>query len=376
MSAPATEIDYSPQGEAAQQVRNRLRELPPLAYRGWVLPSRYALSPLAGYTNLPFRRIVRELGGLGLGTTDLVNARGLIDGSIKTNQLTETCPEDAPFAVQIFGNVRQVMAEAAQLLESRGVPSIDINMGCPVQRITKGGAGASMMCETDNTLGLVQTVVEAVKIPVTVKMRLGWDETKITAPFFAREFEQLGVAAIAIHGRTRAQGFTGTVDRTGIRQVVESVSQIPVIANGDIRNVTDAIRMFAETGCVAISIGRGALANPWIFRQLSEWEQTGQVGPSGTFQDRLRLLRRQFGYVQQQKGAGRAISSFRKMAHWYTKAMFVSAYLRQQLQTASSLAEFEATLDAIAAAGPTRGQIDGSLPEWQIPVPTGPIEHW
>ena len=357
-------------------VREWLSSLPSLHYGPLKLSSRYLLSPLAGYTNLPFRRIVRELGGVGLGTTDLVNARGLLDGGPKTLQLIETCPEDRPFAVQIFGSDPQVMKDAAQLLEARGVDSIDINMGCPVNRITKGGAGASLMCHADRTIDLVRTVVQSVSIPVTVKMRLGWDSTQLTAPKFAREFEQVGVAAIAIHGRTREQGFSGTVDRQGIRKVVEAVERIPVVVNGDIRTIADGARMFAETGCAAISIGRGALANPWLFRQFVEWETTGKLETTGTFDARLTLLRRQFDYVVQQRGSERAIVSFRKMAHWYLKAMMVSAFLRNQMQSATTTAEFDCVLEEIAATGPTRGARTGILPELHIPVPSGPNENW
>jgi tRNA-dihydrouridine synthase B len=356
--------------------RERVVKLPPLAYGPLVLRSRYLLSPLAGFTNLPFRRIVREIGGVGLATTDLVNARGLLDSSPKTLQLIETCPEDRPFAVQIFGNEPAVMRDAAQLLEGRGVDSIDINMGCPVQRITKGGAGASMMCQVDRTVELVRTVVEAVQIPVTVKMRLGWDSTQLTAPQFAREFEQVGVAAVAIHGRTREQGFSGVVDRSGIRKVVEAVKRIPVIGNGDIRSVADAERMFAETGCQGISIGRGALANPWIFRQLVEWEGTGRHSPAGHFEDRLAMLLRQFRYLEQQRGTERAIVSFRKMAHWYLKAMCVNAYLRHKLQSARTQREFELAIEDIARSGPVRGSRTGVLPDLVIPVPSGPVENW
>lgn len=360
----------------AGSTRDRVAAMPPLAYGTLVLPSRYLLSPLAGYTNLPFRRIVREIGGVGLGTTDLVNARGLMDGSGKSLQLIESCPEDRPFAVQLFGSDPVIMRDAAQMMAERGVDSIDINMGCPVHRITKGGAGASMMCRVDSTVELVRTVVEAVQIPVTVKMRLGWDSTQLTAPKFAREFEQVGVAAVAIHGRTREQGFSGVVDRDGIRQVVEAVERIPVIGNGDIRTVADGERMFAETGCQGISMGRGALANPWIFRQFVEWETTGQYSPPGHFEDRLMLLLRQFGYLEQQRGTERAIVSFRKMAHWYLKAMCVNAYLRNQLQNARTRLEFEAAVRDIAAQGPTRGTRTGILPELVIPVPSGPIENW
>ncbi|MEZ6047939.1 MAG: tRNA-dihydrouridine synthase family protein [Planctomycetaceae bacterium] len=249
----------------------------PLCYGSLQLPSRYLLSPLAGYTNLSFRRVIREIGGVGLATTDLVNARGLLEGSRRSLQMIESHPTDRPFAVQIFGSDPIAMRDVALFLEERGIDTIDINMGCPVNRIVKGGAGASMMCSTDKTISLVQGVVEAVKIPVTVKMRLGWDDTQLTAPFFSREFEKVGVVAVAIHGRTREQGFSGSVSRAGIRKVVEAVEKIPVIGNGDIRTIADAATMLHETGCQGISIGRGALANPWIFRQLPQWEATGHT---------------------------------------------------------------------------------------------------
>lgn len=349
---------------------------PTLCYGPLKLATRFLLSPLAGYTNLPFRRIVRELGGVGLATTDLVNARGLLEGSEKSLQLVETCPEDSPFAVQIFGREIAAMREAAQLLESRGVHSIDINMGCPVDRITNVGAGASLMCRPDETVKLVQSVVEAVSIPVTVKMRLGWDETQLTAPKFARLFEEVGVAAIAIHGRTRAQGFGGLVNLAGIRQVVEAVERIPIIGNGDVRNIPDAARMIKETGCHGVSIGRGALANPWIFRQLSEWEQTGHYDPPGTFDDRLALLRKQFGYVQARHGFERGLSMFRKMAHWYLKSMRVRPRLRHRFQLVQTPQELEDTLAAIAADGPATGLRTGVLEDMHIPVPSGPIANW
>jgi nifR3 family TIM-barrel protein len=360
----------------SSSARERLAKLPALKYGPFTLASRYLLSPLAGFTNLPFRRVVREIGGVGLATTDLVNARGLMDGSAKSLQLIESCAEDRPFAVQLFGNEPTVMRDAAQMLEGRGVDSVDINMGCPVDRITKGGAGASMMCRIDSTVDLIRAVVESVRIPVTVKMRLGWDQTQLTAPRFAREFEQVGVAAVAIHGRTREQGFRGAVDRSGIRQVVEAVQRIPVIGNGDIRTIADGARMFDETGCHGISIGRGALANPWIFRQFVDWEKSGEAGPSGHFEDRLALLLRQFGYLEQQRGTERAIVSFRKMGHWYLKAMCVRAGLRNQFQSARTKEEFIAAIRAIGSCGPSRGTRTGELPDLVIPVPSGPVELW
>ena len=350
--------------------------MPPLKYGRLQLPSRFLLSPLAGFTNPPFRSIVRELGGVGLTTTDLVNARGLLSGNAKTRQLTEALPGDRPFAVQIFGADPSEMIDAAQLLESRGVDAIDINMGCPVDRITGSGAGAKMMCSVESTLALVRGVVDAVRIPVSVKMRLGWDAQQITAPRFARDFEQLGVAAIAIHGRTREQGFSGTVDLAGIRRVVQAVSQIPVIGNGDVRTIPDAARMLRETGCAGVSVGRGALANPWIFRQLCEWERSGHYGPSGTFDDRLVLLRRQFDYLQRRHGDERAIILFRKMGHWYLKGMRVCARLRHEFQLARVRSEFESALQHISEVGPIPGTRRDALPEMKIPVPAGPVERW
>ena len=170
------------------------------------MPSRYFLAPLAGYTNLALRRTLRELGGLGLATTDLVNARALLKGGRKTLELIATTPDDRPTAVQIYGAEPEYLRAAAQYLEAAGFGHIDINMGCPVHKVVKGGGGSAMMCDTTGkTVELVRSVVDGVKIPVTVKMRLGWDERQLSAPYFAREFEQIGVAAITIHGRTRAR---------------------------------------------------------------------------------------------------------------------------------------------------------------------------
>jgi tRNA-dihydrouridine synthase B len=354
--------------------RPEFRDL--LSYGSLNLSSRYLLSPLAGFTTLPFRRIVRRIGGVGLATTDLVNARALVTRNERTMQMVETHPEDRPFAVQIFGNEPDVMKDAAQLLMELRVDTIDINMGCPVNRIAGAGAGAGMMCNVDGTLRLVQTVVEAVPIPISVKMRLGWDDSQLTAPWFASEFEKVGVCAVAIHGRTREQGFSGSVSLPGIRAVVEAVSKIPVIGNGDIRNVTDAARMLRETGCHGISIGRAALANPWIFRQLVEWELTGSYSPAGTFDERLTLMLQQFACLEERHGTERAIVLFRKMAHWYLKGMRVLKRMRGDFQSVRTREEMTQAIAAIREAGPVDGNRSGVLTEVEIPVPRGPVEQW
>ncbi|MEN9557582.1 MAG: putative tRNA-dihydrouridine synthase [Planctomycetota bacterium] len=348
----------------------------PVRYGALPLQSRYLLSPLAGYTTLPFRRIVRRLGGVGLATTDLVNARALLTRNERTLQMVETHPEDRPFAVQIFGSEPEIMADAARFLVELGVDTIDINMGCPVNRIAGAGAGAGMMCNTSSTLHLAQTVVEAVSVPVTIKMRLGWDASTLTAPFFAREFEKIGVAAVAIHGRTREQGFSGSVSLPGIRAVVEAVERIPIVGNGDVRSVADAARMIQETGCHAVSIGRAALANPWIFRQLAEWEATGQYAPAGTFDERLSLMMYQYSFLEERFGSERGLVLFRKMAHWYLKGMRVRKKLRGEFQSVCTLQEMTALMGQIRDEGPVDGNRTGVLSDVEVAVPRGPVAQW
>src|ERR1700744_1924987 len=235
------------------------------------LKSNLFLSPLAGYTNLPFRLVVREVGGVGLCTTDLVNARSLIEKNPKALKLVETTPADSPLAVQLFGSVPEEMREAALIVEARGAVSVDINMGCPVKKVVKIGGGSAMMTELDKTAALGRGMVNAVKIPVTAKMRLGWDDENLTAPDLAHALEDTGVAAIFVHGRTREQGFGGTVNLAGIRKVVEAVKTIPVIGNGDITTPQAAKKMLDETGCAGVSIGRGAFYDPWIFRRTLQY---------------------------------------------------------------------------------------------------------
>src|SRR6478672_12435006 len=241
------------------------------------LNSNLFLSPLAGYTNLPFRVALREVGGLDLATTDLVNARSLLEKNQKAFKLIETRPADRPLAVQLFGSVPEEMRDAAAYLESIGIASVDINMGCPVRKVCRVGGGSAMMSELSKTAELVKGMVDAVRIPVTAKMRLGWDDQNLTAPDLARTLEDVGVGAIFVHGRTREQGFGGRVNLDGIRAVVEAVKTIPVIGNGDITTPEAAKHMIDVTGCAGVSIGRGAFYNPWIFLHTQHYLQTGEL---------------------------------------------------------------------------------------------------
>jgi nifR3 family TIM-barrel protein len=340
------------------------------------LQSRFLLAPLAGYTNLPFRRAVRELGGLGLATTDLVNARALLRASRKTMELIEMCPDDRPVAVQIYGTQRDEMCAAAQWLESYGVSSVDINMGCPVHKVVRGGCGSAMLCDAGTTVALVRAVVDSVRIPVTVKMRLGWDDNSLSAPVFAREFEKAGVAAVIIHGRTRAQGFSGAVSLDGIRAVAEAVARIPVIGNGDIRTIADAAHMLRTTGCSGIAIGRGALLNPWIFAQLKRWEQTGDPGPSSSYVDRLGFMHRHFHLLVEQRGERFACLTFRKVANWYCKVLHPGRDVQLRLVRLESVATFDEILAQLRRTGAPPGWSECRREDPRIPVPAGPVDKW
>jgi nifR3 family TIM-barrel protein len=347
----------------------------PLVIGDRVLPSRYFLAPLAGYTNLALRLTIREIGGLGLATTDLVNARALMEGRRKAFDLAETAPGDEPLAVQIFGSEAGFLSDAAKLLVDRGIRQIDINMGCPVHKVTKNGGGSAMMCDTTGqTVELVGSVVKSVPVPVTVKMRLGWDATQRTAPFFARAFEDVGVAAITIHGRTREQGFSGSVDIDGIGEVVAAVNRIPVVGNGDVRSLADAARMFRVTGCPAIAIGRGALLNPWFFRQLKSWEDTGEPGDPPSYFERLDMMSTHVHRLCEFRGEHSGCVQFRKVANWYCRVLKPGKQVQQSLVMIDTLAHFDAIIERLREQGPPAAWQAGAAPS--IPTPNGPIAVW
>jgi nifR3 family TIM-barrel protein len=360
------------------------------------LKTNLFLSPLAGYTNLPFRLTLRELGGLDLATTDLVNARSLLEKNPKALKLIETCPEDRPLAVQLFGAVPEEMRDAALYLESIGVSSVDINMGCPVRKVCRVGGGSAMMMEMDKTAALVRGMVNAVKIPVTAKMRLGWDDQNLTAPDLARVLEDAGVAAIFVHGRTREQGFAGTVNLAGIRAVVEAVKHIPVVGNGDITTPQAARMMFERTGCAGVSIGRGAFYHPWIFRDAAEYLRTGVVPAEPEFAERLRVLRRHLQLMVQVFGEVHACRMFRKVGPWYARRFGPANEFNKRIVKLSSIAEFEEILAGFIAwraqflddtgrlkpnyrpppLEPSFMREPAVAARTEIPVPKGPVEVW
>ena len=404
------------------------------------LTSNLFLSPLAGYTNLPFRLVVREIGGVGLCTTDLVNARSLLEKNPKAFKLIETRPADSPLAVQLFGSVPEEMRDAAMVLENFSVAAIDINMGCPVRKVCNVGGGSAMMTELGKTAALVRGMVNAVKIPVTAKMRLGWDNENLTAPDLARALEDAGVAAIFVHGRTREQGFGGTVNLAGIRKVVEALRNIPVIGNGDIITPEAAKMMLDETGCAGVSIGRGAFYDPWIFQRTLKYlkvtscrqvldcgsplplsnsqpthEKRQRAGalqdasapneesfannhlpPEPTFAERVRVMRRHLDLMIEVFGEELGCRMFRKVAPWYAKRFGPCHEFNKKVVRVSTRAEFDGVLESyirwrqqfLDDTGELQPRFrpppmvasfmrePASMTREQIPVPKGPVEVW
>ena len=360
------------------------------------LPGNLFLSPLAGYTNLPFRLVVREVGGLGLATTDLVNARSLIEKNPKALKLVETAPGDSPLAVQLFGSVAEEMRDAALIVEARGAVSVDINMGCPVKKVVKIGGGSAMMTELTKTAALVRGMVKAVKIPVSAKMRLGWDDDNLTAPDLAQALEDAGIAAIFVHGRTREQGFGGEVNLAGIRKVVAAVKSIPVIGNGDIVTPQAAKRMMDDTGCAGVSIGRGAFYDPWIFLRTRQFLESGDLPPEPAFAERIRVMRRHLDLMIEVFGEELGCRMFRKVAPWYAKRFGPSHEFNKRVVQLSNRAQFQLILEdyqhwrrqfldengeLLARFQPAplvasfMREPASTLRE-HIPVPKGPVEVW
>jgi nifR3 family TIM-barrel protein len=346
----------------------------PMALGRLAIASRFFLAPLAGYTSLAFRLAVRGSGGLGLATTDLVNARSILEKRPRAFELAETCEADRPLSIQIYGHVISEMESAARWVVDHGASAVDINMGCPVNKVVKTGGGSALMCQTGTAVRLVEAVVNSVEVPVTVKMRLGWDASSLTAPSLARAFEQVGAAGVIVHGRTREQGFKGSVSREGIRAVVEAVERMPIIGNGDIRTLADAAATFCETGCAAISIGRGALSNPFIFRQLAHWAAHGTPGPEPTFDERLDLMDRHFHGLVDRRGERLACLQFRKLIKWYNHALRPPRHLYHSLINLASVRLFDETVAQIRAHGPVT-PLPGHF-EPRVPVPSGPIDKW
>lgn len=300
------------------------------------LKNKTILAPLAGITNLPFRLLAKE-AGCALVCSEMISAHGLVNKSIKTEQLLDSLPEEKPLSVQIFGSNPEIMAEAARLVESSGADVIDINFGCSVKKIVKNGSGVALMRMPKAAEALIKAVRNAVRIPLTIKLRTGWDPSGSQAVTIAEIAEACGVDAIAIHPRTATQGFGGHADWSIIAALKRRV-HIPVIGNGDIFRAQDAIEMLQETRCDAVMIGRMAIGNPFIFRQILA-RICGQQAPAADADHQFRIMTRYLRESVKYFGEELACRMMRSRLGWFSKGLSNSCQFRKSINRISTEAE-------------------------------------
>ena len=310
------------------------------------IDSRLALAPMAGVTDAAFRQICAEKGA-GYTVTELVSAKALCYRDKKTAQLLQPFPGEHPFAAQIFGSDASCMAEAAQLaLEISGADIIDINMGCPVGKVVNNGDGCALMKDPEKAARIAEAVVQAVKVPVTAKMRRGWDKGSINAVELAKMLEQAGVSAVAVHGRTRAQMYGGEADWNTIRDVKQAV-RIPVIANGDVFSAEAAVRILRFTGADMAMIGRGSFGDPWLFEQAAAALEGRDIPPLPPFAERWDTAVRQTELAARYHGERVAMLEARHHLCWYLKGVRYANYYKEKIVQLSTLDELHALSAAI-----------------------------
>ncbi|MCX7843409.1 MAG: tRNA dihydrouridine synthase DusB [Clostridia bacterium] len=306
------------------------------------LENNIFLAPMAGVTDMPFRILCKEQG-CGLVYTEMVSAKGMHYNDEKSFKLTEIAKEEKPAAVQIFGSDPDIMAGIAEKLNNSDASIIDINMGCPTPKITKNGEGSALMKKPELIAKIIKSVAKASVKPVTVKIRKGWDESSVNAVEIAKIAEENGAKAIAVHGRTREQFYSGKADWSIIRKVKEAVS-IPVIGNGDVAKPQDAERLLDETGCDAVMIGRGAQGNPWIFRRALHYLGTGEMLPEPSPEEKINTVIRHMNMLVELKGEHTGICEMRKHVAWYIKGMKNAAAARDTIFKLNSADEIIRTL--------------------------------
>lgn len=295
------------------------------------IKNQVVLAPMAGISNTAYRQIIKEMGA-GLIFAEMVSDKALVYGSEKTFDLLKMSDMERPIAQQIFGSDVDSFVKAAKLVENKMHPDIiDINMGCPVPKVAiKSQTGSALLKNPDKIKEIVSAVVKAVSVPVTVKIRSGWDANSVNAVEVAKVIEEAGASAITVHGRTRAQGYSGNADWNIIKQVKEMVS-IPVIGNGDVTSAEKAKEMLDFTGCDAVMIGRGVLGNPWLIKECVSYLESGIIPPKPSAREKIEMLKRHYQLLVDSTSEKQAILEIRTHALWYIKGMPKSAYIKNEI---------------------------------------------
>ena len=309
------------------------------------IKNNIVLAPMAGVCNSAFRKIIKEMG-CSLVYAEMVSDKGLIYDSKKTKDMLFFEERERPIAQQIFGSDKETFVAAAKMVEEIMKPDIiDINMGCPVPKIAvKSQAGAALLKNPDKIYDIVKSVVEAVSVPVTVKIRSGWDSSSINAVEVAKICEKAGASAITIHGRTRSQGYSGCVDLDIIKKVKENVS-IPVIGNGDVTSIEKAKKMFEYTGCDAIMVGRGVLGNPWLMKELITYFDSGSIISKPSYEDKINMCYHHLEYLKKIKNEKVAVLEMRTHIAWYLKAIPGNQEVKNEIFKAKTIEEINKILD-------------------------------
>ncbi|MBI1336938.1 MAG: tRNA dihydrouridine synthase DusB [Phycisphaera sp.] len=327
------------------------------------LKTNLLLAPIAGYCDLAFRLVVRSVpealpgvGSVGLACTDLLCPQAVLSENEKSLWLAATCPEDQPICMQLYGADALIMAEAARWAEAHGATTIDINMGCPVDKVTKKNGGSKLLCDPRLALDIAQSVVRAVNLPVTAKIRLGWDDGSFITDTLPGALADVGISAVTVHGRTTEQKFRGSVRLGGIARVVQSMNRhhpgVPVIGNGDVKSPMDAKRMIDVTGCAGVMIGRGALGQPWIFRDCAAYLATGQLPPPLSREEKARCVLAHFENLLRLRDERIALNTIRTRMSWYSAHLQPWSGLRHRVQSIKTAAEFRDFMHEGIAAEP------------------------